>query len=402
MDYSPEHALSATPEAALSDGLDYNLSRLLRWRGNGSRLGDHPFARAGTLFNAVRLARSRNLDRLTEFDGNLSTVSGEARFRRNLGRSPVSATSLESWAACPFRYFLGHVLRLSALDSAEESATISPLDRGSLIHRILERFAREVDAGGRIPAPDEEWASALRRMLFDIAGEEFESAESQGVTGKPLLWGLEKRDILADLETFLEEDAKLRAGHRTGRIVVEKAFGFGGDSLDVEDPETRLRFRGYIDRIDVSGDGSSALVIDYKTGSASPYRALEKDPIDGGKRLQLGVYSLAARALVPGADIRAAYWFTTNRGGFRLAPPATFDLGDEEVRKRFKEGLTTIVSGIGAGMFPANPGPPGWGGPSNCSYCDFDSLCATRRADLWERKKSDPGLAAYLALSSQK
>ena len=205
------------------------------------------------------------------------------------------------------------------------------------------------------------------------------------------MWGLEKRDILADLETYLEEDAKLRAGQRTGRIVVEKAFGFGGDSVEVEDPESGLRFRGYIDRIDVSGDGSSALVIDYKTGSASPYRALEDDPIDGGKRLQLGVYSLAARALVPGTDVRAAYWFTTNRGGFRLAPQATFDLGDEEVRKRFEEVLTTIVSGIGAGMFPANPGPPGWGGPSNCSYCDFDSLCATRRADLWDRKKSDPG-----------
>ena len=401
VDYSPEHALSDTPEAALSDGLDYSLSRLLRWRGNGSRLGDHPFAGAGTLLHAVRLARSRGFDRLTEFDGNLSSVSGEARFRRNLGRAPVSATSLESWASCPFQYFLGHVLRLSALDSAEESATISPLDRGSLIHRILERFAREVDAGGKVPAPDEEWSPDLRRRLFDIAGEEFASAESQGVTGKPLLWGLEKRDILADLETFLEEDAKLRAGQRTGRIVVEKAFGFGDDSVDVEDPETGLRFRGYIDRIDVSGDGRSALVIDYKTGSASPYRALEKDPIDGGKRLQLGVYSLAARALVPGADVRAAYWFTTNRGGFKLAPQATFDLGDEGVRKRFREVLTTIESGIGAGMFPANPGPPGWGGPSNCAYCDFDTLCATRRADLWDRKKSDPGLAAYLALASQ-
>ena len=401
VDYSPEHALSATPEAALSDMLDYSLSRLLQWRRDGSSLGDHPFAREGSLFNAVRLARSRGFDRLTEFDGNLSAMSGEARFRRNLDRSPVSATSLESWATCPFRYFLGQVLRLSALDSAEESASISPLDRGSLIHRILERFAQEVDAGGKMPAPDEEWAPALRLRLFAIADEEFDGAESQGVTGKPLLWGLEKRDILADLETFLEEDAKLRAGQRTGRIVVEKAFGFGGDSFDVKDPETGLRFRGYIDRIDVSEDGKSALVIDYKTGRASPYRALEDDPIDGGKRLQLGVYSLAARTLVPGADVRAAYWFATSRGEFRREPAKAFDLGEDEVGERFREGLRTIVSGIGAGMFPANPGPPGWGGPSNCAYCDFDSLCATRRADLWDRKKSDPGLADYLALSSQ-
>ena len=76
VDYSPEHALSSTPEAALSDTLDYNLSRLLLWRRSGLSLGDHPFAREGNLLSAVSLARSRGFDRLTEFDGNLSAVSG--------------------------------------------------------------------------------------------------------------------------------------------------------------------------------------------------------------------------------------------------------------------------------------------------------------------------------------
>ena len=399
IDPSPAEALSRTPEPALADALDYNLSRLLAWRREGRRLGEHPFARDGGLARAVEIGLSRNVGRLTEFDGNLSSMGVEARFLRDLGRSPVSPTSLESWARCPFSYFLGHVLRLSALDAVEEGESISALERGLLIHGILERFIGEVAEDGRLPAPGEEWIPSQRRRLVEIAEEEFDEAESRGVTGKPLLWGLERRDILADLETFLEEDEKLRVDGRTGRIVVEAAFGFGGDSLDVRDAETGLRFRGYIDRIDVSADGRSALVVDYKTGGAGPYRALNDDPIDAGKRLQLGVYSLAARALLPGADVRAAYWFTTNGGGFRRAPSSAFDLGDEKTAERFREGIETIVSGIGAGMFPANPGPPGWGGPSNCAYCDFDSLCATRRVELWERKKSDPGLAGYVRLS---
>ena len=399
IDRSPQQALSCTPDVALFDALDYNLSRLLAWRRDGLRLGDHPFAGDGTLARAVELARGRNVRWLTEFDGNLSSATDQARFARSLGRSPVSPTSLESWATCPFRYFLGHVLRLSALERAEEDEIISPLERGSLIHEILERFIKEVVEDGELPAADERWQPVQRRRLIEIAEEEFGNAESRGVTGKSLLWGLAKRDILADLDTFLEEDEKLRAASRTGKIVVEAPFGFGGDSQEVADAETGLRFRGRIDRIDVSEDGRSALVTDYKTGSARPYRALEKDPIDAGKRLQLGVYSLAARALVAGADVRAAYWFATNRGEFRRAPSAGFDLGDEEVGKRFREGLKTIVSGIGAGMFPANPGPPGWGGPENCAYCDFDSLCATRRVELWERKRSDPGVRDYLALS---
>ena len=399
IDRSPEEALTRTPEGALSDALDYSLSRLLAWRRAGLRLDEHPFARGGALARALELGRSRYAPGLTEFDGNLSSATGSGRLVRNLVRSAVSPTSLESWATCPFRYFLGYVLRLSALEPAEEGEFISPLERGTLIHEILERFIKEVAEEGTLPASGEGWSPVHRRRLMEIAEEEFGGAESRGVTGRPLLWGLEKRDILADLETFLEEDEKLRSGVGTGEIVVEAGFGFGGGSPEVEDAETGLRFRGRIDRIDVSDDGKSALVIDYKTGSARPYRALDKDPIDAGKRLQLGVYSLAARALYPDADVRAAYWFSTNRGEFRRAPSPAFDLGVEEVGKRFRKGLTTIVSGIGEGMFPANPGGPGWGGPENCAYCDFDSLCTTRRVELWERKSSDPGIRDYLALA---
>ena len=57
------------------------------------------------------------------------------------------------------------------------------------------------------------------------------------------------------------------------------------------------------------------------------------------------------------------------------------------------------MSGIRGGVFPANPGPPDRNKPANCRFCDFDSLCPARRADLWERKKADPLLSGYLALS---
>ena len=155
-----------------------------------------------------------------------------------------------------------------------------------------------------------------------------------------------------------------------------------------------------IDRMDISGDGKAVLVIDYKTGSAEPYWGLDDDPIDQGRRLQLGVYSLAARASFPDAtDVSAAYWFSTNRGRFQFAPAAHFNITDESVAERFREGVASIVDGINGGIFPANPGPPARYGPSNCQYCDFDAVCPTRRVDLWERKKSDPVLAGYLQLA---
>jgi RecB family exonuclease len=404
---SGEQALADIADTSLADRHDYHLHRLLQWRRADRRLGDHPLAQRGTLADAARMGRRRGLRRLTEFDGNLSEVAATAGFGRQLQQSPVSATSLESWAACPFRYFLGHVLRLSALETPEETTTIGPLDRGSLVHDILERFIKETGAAVELPAPGEAWGIPNRDRLDQIAGEEFSKAESSGVTGKRLLWELAKQEIRDDLETFLEEDATLRAIHGTTQIQVEAAFGFGADTPVVEDPETQVSFRGRIDRVDLNSDGSSALVIDYKTGSSSPYQGLEKDPIDHGKRLQLGVYSLAAREFAPGAtEVQAAYWFTRTGTRLRFAPPSRFDINDSEVRERFREGVSAIVAGIHDGLFPANPGP--WvsfgqtnSGPKNCGFCDFDSLCPARRIDIWERKKSDDLLSDYAALADE-
>ena len=407
VDESGEQALSSVSDTALADVHDFHLHRLLQWRREGKRQDTHPLAQVGTLAKSAMLGQRRNLRRLTEFDGNLSGVAETAGFGQQLKQAPVSATSLESWATCPFRYFLGHVLRLSALETPEEIATISPLDRGLLVHDILERFIKDTTEANELPAPGEAWSERGQSRLASIAEEEFSKGESRGVTGKRLLWELAKQDIRDDLETFLEEDANLRALHGTARLQVETGFGFGGDTPVVEDTETQVRFRGRIDRVDLSADGSSALVIDYKTGSASQYTGLDKDPIDQGRRLQLGVYSLAAQQLVPGADgVQAAYWFTSTGARLRFAPDGYFDISNGEIRERFREGVSTIVAGIAGGVFPANPGQlVSFGqtrsGPSNCGFCDFDSLCPARRIDIWERKKSDSLLSDYLALSGE-
>ena len=396
---SPESAIRAIhADESLADLHDYTLHRLLSWQRDGNRLHNHPFAQNGILARATRLQAKRQLSVLTEFDGNLSAIADDAKFSRSLATNSISPTRLEGWARCPFSYFLAHILRLSALDTPEDILSIGAIDRGSLIHTIFERFIRE---SGIPPAHGQPWPSESRSLLFEIAQNEFTKAEQRGVTGKPLLWALAMDEILSDLDTFLEEDSKLRQEHGSTSISAETSFGRGASSLPVSDPLTQIRFHGQIDRIDLAENGNSILVTDYKTGGSSYFSNLNEDPIDRGKHLQLGVYSLAAHALFPDAErILAAYWFPTSRGGFKRLPDPPFDIGDSQTIGRFREGVSTIASGIMAGVFPANPGPRD---PykSNCTFCDFDAICPSRRSDLWDLKKNDPIVSDYVELAEK-
>jgi PD-(D/E)XK nuclease superfamily len=66
----------------------------------------------------------------------------------------------------------------------------------------------------------------------------------------------------------------------------------------VEIPDTGFRISGYIDRLDIAGDGRRAVVRDYKTGRPPKGTIV----LDGGKELQRCLYSFAVKALL-GNDV---------------------------------------------------------------------------------------------------
>ena len=404
---SMEQSLLSVAGTAPADLHDYDMERLWQWKRSGRRIGEHPLASSGALAKSLALGRSRYADRsLTIWDGNVSGAVERAGFARRLEESPLSPTSLEQWAGCPFRYFLSRVLGISALEDPEDILSISAMDKGSLVHRILEEFIAAVREAGSMPHRGEPWTAQHRETLVRIAKANFQRAESEGKTGRALMWQLEQVDVLQDLHTFLEADTSLRARSGLSPAHLEARFGMDGNSWPA--PELELdglppvRFRGIIDRVDSDTTGNM-LVMDYKTGSSRPYSGLKDDPTDRGRHLQLAVYSLAARnASAAKASVQAAYWFVSSRGRFEFAPPESpVDISDNDTMERFKEVVSVIVSGIKGGLFPANPGPPSWGDFENCRFCDFKPLCPSRKDTLWARKKGHPGLAGYLELSGE-
>ncbi len=361
-----------------ADALDYNLMHLLHER--KADLASHPAlhgdARAVKALDA-RAARWGYT--LTSWDGNVGAESARVAGIGDANHH-TSPSALETWATCPYRYFLSRALRVNAPPDAGDDGEISALDRGSLVHRILEEFVKS--------GPQ----SAER--LIALADAQFALAEQSGITGYPLLWRLEKEKIREGLEQFAEKESDWLGGAPVESIA-EMTF----DDVTVNlEGIGEVRFRGKIDRVDVLGD--EVRVRDFKTGNPRNYFVGSRGGqpqynIANGRALQLPVYAAAAKARFPAATISASYCFPLDEQ--RIFDPAPYT--DSNGSEGFEGALTKIIRTARAGVFPATPEGGEYG---NCGYCDFNRLCPSRRRQMWERKgKSDPAVRLYNELGGR-
>jgi ATP-dependent helicase/nuclease subunit B len=373
---------------------EYNLRSLLDASGP---LHQHPTVMRDEVIAAgVAMATARQSARFTRFDGNLRGLGLPDLTAQG---SVTSPTRLETWASCPHRYLLEHLLQVKVPQDPERALIMSPLDRGSLVHEVLERFLAETIRDG---GPEGAWTAEERDRLRDIAEEVCDRYENRGLTGRSVFWRRDRTLLLADLERFLDEDDRRRARLRTRPIATELRFGlpgWGAEAVRFPLPDGRsVGFRGSADRVDRAADGT-LFVTDYKTGRASKYKGLSADdPHQRGTRLQLPVYATAARTShgTPATRVHAGYWFVTDKGGFDWIGYELTSAVETEVGGV----LATIADGISAGVFPAHPPPQrSYGGYRECDYCDPDGLGAGDRRREWDRKRADPALAPYVALA---
>ena len=343
-----------------------------------------------------RAARADDLRRarwatraLTAYDGTFTDPAASASLEERLASQVFHPTGLESYAECPFRYFLRTVLRVRPLEEPEAVMRMEAMTKGNVMHAILERFVLE-SVGPRVPAD----ADDHRRALLTIAEEELERAESEGLTGTAVLWRADRREILDDLTAWLDVELSFPAYTDS---FVEVTFGqVWSDSprspLAADEPlvlrvEGReIRIGGKVDRIDAGAEGAYR-VTDYKSGAG---RNLPKDgQLKGGRALQLPLYLLAGAMLLesdPGVG-EAAYQVISRRGKLKRIAFTGADL--DARRADFDLVLGRIVSGIAAGDFHAAPSD------DTCRYCDFNGLCDVSRNRIYERKQDDPRITSF-------
>jgi len=335
------------------------------------------------LARGVEMLRSRRSNSFTEWDGNLAALSPASW----LAVPPaVGPTTLETYASCGYRYFARNILRLNALEEPEEREMMDPTQRGTLVHRVLERFFQEMRALGR-PAPFEKWGRADRQALATILKEEIDASKARGLTGREIFAGRESQLLRADLMRFLDIDDEFRSF--TGAVPAEFEEDLPGETV------SGVTLRGKVDRIDRTPDGRRAWIIDYKTGSTTNFRGIKVDPLCGGTKLQLPAY---LRAAGDATEAAALYWFITHKGGF---DQIEFENTPENIG-RFEETVAAIVQGVRAGAFPAFSGNTDeyHGGWDNCGFCDFNRICSRRREHEYAAKSNDSAMSNWQTVAS--
>ncbi len=208
---------------------------------------------------------------------------------------PYSVTALETYAKCPFQYFVSEVLKFRAeADDAEDE--LSNREKGSLLHEVLFEFYNN----RREDPPIEQCFEAAKRQLdgiLDTKSEERRNQRAENLIGDDnLFWETDIEKLRVALHKWLEAEGTCDLSVTPSYF--EVSFGQEREPRDSKLSCTtpirigNVRMTGKIDRIDI---GNSAFnVIDYKTGSST----VRMPEILSGRSLQLPIYLQIAKKLL--------------------------------------------------------------------------------------------------------
>jgi RecB family exonuclease len=338
------------------------------------------------LGRALRARHARWSTRWTPSDGLvLPTALGLAALApHQLGARPFSPTALELYAACPYRFFLSTVHRLSPLEIPGELEELGPLEKGSMTHEVQYRLLTALRTEGLAVTP-ESLESGVFRRLDQVLEEVTQAFADDFVPAIDRVWRDGVEVLRADLREWLR---RVAADPEWTPAHFELGFGLGG--REAADPasvaaavvlEGGLQLRGSIDLVERSSR-ATVRATDYKTGRA---RADDGNVVGGGRHLQPVLYALVLERLFPGVPVEGGrLFYCTQVGGFRTVLTPL----DRLARESLGQVVRAIEGSLEAGFFPAAPDE------GECRWCDFQAACgpdeerrtARKRKDAWSER----------------
>lgn len=222
-----------------------------------------------------------------------------------------SASKLETYAQCPFRFLLSYVWKQQQYEELTE--TVEPTVEGNLLHDVLARFLGAHLQEKLTKYPQAELLHQLDDIMTSVC-EEYIAKNAIAVTD---FWPSQQRRLTLLLRRWLgRELAYQKEWEPFVPVQVEWDFGRNGSKLlSLTVKGGKIYLSGRIDRIDSNGSG--LFVTDYKrsvTPSASELTA--------GLDLQMPVYLLALAAMEGQSQVLGGGYYSLKegkrKGGFAL------------------------------------------------------------------------------------
>ncbi len=322
------------------------------------------------LGRALRTRARRWLRRWTPADGVVDPdrATLEVLAAHGLRKVTYSASALQQFASCPYRFLLSGIYGLRERKTVVALEQLDPLTRGSLFHKAQEVFLQELQQAQLLPVTQDRLA-----LTLEIADRVFSSVatsyESDFAPALLPVWNSEIEALRTEFRVWVVQLPRIHSEWMP--IHFEFDFGLAGEPIMGRESGNRLapavilgdvRLRGSIDLVERHRHRETLRVTDHKTG-----RVPKELPVSVGRgeALQPLLYAAAAECLL-GKPVEAGMLFySTERGGYKEAVVAF----DEAGRQRLRKVLEVIDDHIRQGFLPAAPRQEA------CALCEFRAVC---------------------------
>lgn len=281
-------------------------------------------------------------------------------------------SKVDRYVTCPFKYFAESVLRLP--EEREDTAGLTPLERGTLLHDLFERFYRDwQDAGygsitpALLPVAVERFTELASTTLAKLP-EADRVLEQTRLLGSLVARGVAERVFELEAESGDEVVSRLLEQKIVGPFTFPRLGGFG---------QVTVAINGKADRIDVLA-GGALKVIDYKLGRMP----------DLNTSIQIAAYAHAVQQQLEAADgvshpiAAASYLAFGDEYKLEGAIGARGEEASSAVKAR-AEIFADVVGKIELGQFPPRPKDTG-----ECEWCKYSGVC--RKEYAWEDDAAEP------------
>jgi RecB family exonuclease len=291
----------------------------------------------------------------------------EALRRHSPKLRPYSATGLQHFAVCPYRFLLSAIHRLETRPEAVALERLDPLTRGRLLHEIQFRALSTLQSARLLPVTNENYADVMPIVdqAFDQTAAEYRDLLAPAI---PRVWEHEIENLRWDIHGWIRQLADAKDGWIPKWF--ELSFGMGSPPITLADGTLA---RGAIDMIE---EKEGALrVTDHKSGRAQPSFGFTRN----GEVLQPLLYAQAAEILLGKPVAATRLFYCTQRAGYRIDEIAVTDLALGYLSKV----IELIDNSLAQGFIPAAPRAEA------CTYCDYRIICGPYEEARIQRKKTD-------------